>query len=440
MFRVYMEKALNRFNLFSDGKFKLFIGLIFSGFLLLLVFLPRYSEVFAVLLLLLGFSVLKGLRDAVVRCRLESYERWLIVVFALYGFISIFSFLYWPATRDSHMRVEDDLKFLICILLYLLLRRYEFNIQWFLGLFVAFVFMMGFTSVSQYVGFSLVADLFPLDHRASAGVNPMRYAVVALVSSCIVINYRLAVKSKSVCVKILLIAVGLMGLVACALTQTRGVWIAIPLLILLYGYYVFKKGNQKYFIAILLGGSLIVGVGLQTDFVQKRVGVTVENIQQYNNGSTHTSLGMRLDVYKASYTLINDRPLWGYGLGTFQERIALMVKNGTINDHVYRQISVLRTPHNEFIQALVERGVIGLLATIMLFFVPGYIFYRAVKSKSEKVTYYGLCGLSVLIVFFVAGQTGTLFNHNLFTNFYIIMVLLFVSQIRVLGFGEGETA
>jgi hypothetical protein len=38
----------------------------------------------------------------------------------------------------------------------------------------------------------------------------------------------------------------------------------------------------------------------------------------------------------------------------------------------------------------------------------------------------------MLTVFFVSGQTGTLFNHNLFTNFYIIMVLLFVSQIRVL--------
>jgi hypothetical protein len=67
-----------------------------------------------------------------------------------------------------------------------------------------------------------------------------------------------------------------------------------------------------------------------------------------------------------------------------------------------------------------------------LFTVPGFIFYRPVKSRSDDITFYGLCGLSMLTVFFVAGQTGTLFNHNLFTNLYIIMVLLFVSQIRVL--------
>ena len=432
-----MKRAFNRFNLLLGDKLKLLIGLIFSGFLLFLVFLPKHSEVFAVLLMLLGFSVLKVHADL---SRLKRYEKCLLGGFALYGIVSIISFLYWPVNRESHMRVEDDLKFFICIFLYLLLRRYEFNTQWFVGLFVAFVVMMGFTSMSQYGGFALVADLFPLDQRGSAGVNPMRYAVIALISSCIVINYRLAIKLKGIYMKMLLIVVGLIGLVACALTQTRGVWIAIPLLILLYGYYAFKKGNRKYFIATLIGGGLLVGVGLQTDFVQKRVEVTIENIEQYRKGSTHTSLGMRLDVYKASYALIGDRPLWGYGLGSFQERIAFMVKDGTINNDVYRQVSALRTPHNEFIQALVERGVIGLLATIMLFFVPGYIFYRAVKSKSEKVTYYGLCGLSVLIVFFVAGQTGTLFNHNLFTNFYIIMVLLFVSQIRVLGFGEGETA
>ncbi len=427
-----MKQAFIRFDLLLGDKFKLFIGLIFSGFLLFLVFIPKYSEAFAVLLLLLGFSVLKGLRKGVGPLYMKPYEKWFLGVFALYGLVSIISFLYWPANRESHMRVEDDLKFIICIFLYLLLRRYEFNAQWLLGLFVALVFMMGLTSMSQYGGFALVADLFPLDQRASAGVNPMRYAVIALISSCVVINYRLAIKSGGFRLKTLLIVAGSMGLVACALTQTRGVWIAIPLLILLYGYYAFKKGNRKYFIATLFGGGLIVGVGVQTDFVQKRVDATVKNVQQYRSGSTHTSLGMRLDVYKVSYVLIKGRPVWGYGLGSFQGGVALMAERGVMSDDIYRQVSVLRTPHNEFIQALVERGVIGLIATIMLFFVPGCIFYRAAKSKSERIGYYGLCGLSVLIVFFVAGQTGTLFNHNLFTNFYIIMVLLLVSQIRVL--------
>jgi O-antigen ligase len=137
-------------------------------------------------------------------------------------------------------------------------------------------------------------------------------------------------------------------------------------------------------------------------------------------------------MYKASLILTEERPVFGHGLGVFREKSKELKDSGALGKNIRAQVGIRKTPHNEFFQALVERGLIGLIATVLLFAVPGFIFYRAVKSRSDNITFYGLCGLSMLTVFFVAGQTGTLFNHNLFTNFYIIMVLLFVSQIRVL--------
>jgi O-antigen ligase len=427
-----MELTFNRLNLLLGDKFKLTICILLSCFLLLLVFLPKYSEVFAVLLMLLGFTALKGFRKNSSECRLKNYEIGLIGVFAIYGLISILSFLYWPATRESHMRVEDDLKFLICIFLYLFLRRYEFNIRWLMVLFVILSFLIGITSLGQSGKFRLITDLFQFAHRPSAGVNPMRYAAVALIVSCFAINYWFTVKSKGYATKLLLVMAVFMGLVGCALTQTRGVWLAFPFLVLLYGYYAYKNGGKRYLATILLGGSLVLGLGLQADFVQKRIDRTVNNIELYQSGSGYSSLGVRLDMYKASLTLAKEKPLFGHGLGVFRVKSRELRDSGVLGDNVHRQVGVSKTPHNEFFQALVERGLIGLIATVLLFAVPGFIFYRAVRSKSDNITFYGLCGLSMLTVFFVAGQTGTLFNHNLFTNFYIIMVLLFVSQIRVL--------
>jgi O-antigen ligase len=427
-----MELTFNRLNLLLGDKFKLTICILLSCFLLLLVFLPKYSEVFAVLLILLGFSAIKGFRQNSAECRFKSYEIALIGVFAIYGLVSIISFLYWPATRESHMRVEDDLKFLICVFLYLSFRRYEFNIRWLMVLFAILSFLIGITSLSQYGGFRLIAELFEYSYRPSAGVNPMRYAAVALIVSCFVINYWFIEKSKGYVAKLFLVMAVFMGLIGCVLTQTRGVWLALPLLVLLYGYYTYKRGDKRYLIAILLGGSLLLGLGFQSDLVQKRIDRTVKNIELYQSGNGKTSLGTRLDMYKASLILTKERPVFGHGLGVFREKSKELKDSRVLGNNVSSEVGMRKTPHNEFFQALVERGLIGLITTVLLLAVPGYIFYRAVKSRSDSITFYGLCGLSMLTVFFVAGQTGTLFNHNLFTNFYIIMVLLFVSQIRVL--------
>jgi O-antigen ligase len=427
-----MELFFNRFNLLLGDKSKLFLVVFFSSFLLLSVFLPKYSEIFAVFMFLFGFFALKGLKGNLAVAHIKLYEKWLLGVFAVYGLVSIISFLYWPATRESHMRVEDDLKFLICIFLYLLLRRYEFNLSGLICVFVVFTMMMGASSMGQFAGLPLVADLFAHDYRPSAAVNPMRYAAIALIVSCFMINFCCTGKSKDNITKFTLTVAVVMGFIACILTQTRGIWLAIPLLALLYGCYFFRNRHRKYLIATLFGVVLIVGLGFQVDFVQKRVNKAFENIEKYQGGDGRSSIGARLDMYNASLILVKARPTFGHGLGVFKQKSKALKKRGRLGVLVAREVGLRKTPHNEFFQALVERGSIGLIVTILLFAVPGFIFYRAVKSKSDHITFYGLCGLSMLTVFFVAGQTGTLFNHNLFTNFYIIMVLLFVSQIRVL--------
>ncbi len=420
-----MAQFFSRFS----GKLQIIITLCLSGFLLLLVFYPKYSEIFAVLLLLVGFSSVIGIRGRQQGANLEFYEKLMLGTFAMYGLVSIISFLYWPFTRESHMRVEDDLKFLVCIFLYLSLRRYEFNVMWFVAMMFLVVLLMGLVSLGQYGGY---IDMFTQGtDRPSGSVNPMRYAAVALIFLCFVANSWFMEGLKGSFIKLLLILVVCMGLAACVLTQTRGVWLAIPLLGLLYGGYAYKKAGKGYFIAILFGGGLLVGLFSQADFVQKRIDMTVNNFVKYQGGNGNSSLGTRLDMYKASLILAKEKPFFGHGLGVFRDKSRELKNSGVLGQKVRAEVGVRKTPHNEFFQALVERGLFGLAITILLFAVPGFIFYRAVKSGSEKITYYGLCGLSMLTVFFVAGQTGTLFNHNLFTNLYIIMVLLFVSQIRV---------
>ena len=96
------------------------------------------------------------------------------------------------------------------------------------------------------------------------------------------------------------------------------------------------------------------------------------------------------------------------------------------------EVGVWNNPHNELLQSMVEKGLIGLLVMLAVFMAPGYLFLKGIRSGVEEVRYYAFGGMVILTVYFFAGQTVALFEHDVFNHFYILMVLLFASQISVI--------
>lgn len=428
-----MVAVLHRFNLVRFVNLISIVFGVFALYLLSMVFIPKLSEAFAGVLLLLGFYSFKGLNAHLAGQPLTLPEKALLVSFTLYSLVSAVSFLYWPATDVSHMRVEDDIRFLLLIPLYFLfLRTGLISAQCLLVLFAVLALMMGLVSLGQFYNVDLITDFYHSATRPSAAVNPMRYAAVALIMVVFIVNALFVFKYPKAR-WILLVFAACLAIVACVLTQTRGVWLAIPVLSLCYAAYFSQYVSKKMVCMLLVSMCLLLAILTQMSFVKSRIDVTLDNIERYQeNSDGRSSLGVRLDMYKASLILFHERPLWGHGLGVFKEKSKLLREAGLLGNNVHKQVGTRRTPHNEFFQALIERGLFGLLVTVLLFLIPAYIFYRALKSVSRRGRYYGLSGLGMLLVLFVAGQTGTLFNHNLFTNLYIIVILLFVSQIRLL--------
>jgi O-antigen ligase len=409
---------------------------VFTAYFLTTVFKPDFSDVMAATLVLIGLFCLKGSLKSLKKSPLGQLEQYLLVAFVVYAIVTIVSFSYWPSTRHGHMRLEDDIKFLFFIPLYMVLRQYQLRTRAILTVFIIFALLLGVVPIVQYIGISQYNeywfkfdDAFRDHWRPSGSVNPMRYGVIALVLAGWLLNAKLVFKDKTWSLRFALLLGFVLALVGCFLTQTRGVWLAIPVLILAYLFYVFRMGRDRYIWVILLTSIVFLVSLSQSNLVQKRLDITLSNLQQYQEGNGNSSLGARLDMYKFSLKLFTDNPIFGHGLGVFKTKAQEARIDGQLAG-MSTELGKRRTPHNEFFQALVERGVIGLVVTIMLLIAPGVIFYKALKSRSRKSVYYGLNGIVLLIIFFVAGQTGTLFNHNVFTHFYIIMVLLFASQIR----------
>lgn len=396
--------------------------------------LPVVAKACALALLLVGWVVLAWRRK--LTFELNGSELFLLGTFALFSLVSIASFFYWPHSRESQMRLEDYGVFLLLIPLYSLLRDFLFNYKAVVVLLALVACSLGVISTVQYVSMKYFGQYVLMGEgrmsrfwlRPSGGVNPMRYAAISLIFACFAVNALLLFRNKALWLKSLLGLAVVLALVACLLAQVRGSWLALPVLLVVYCFYLFKFGYPRFMLGVLLGGVLLLSVVTQLQFVQQRYDHAVSNVSAYINGNAHSSLGARFDMFKAAGILIAERPLWGHGLNSYSSK-ASEIRDATPG--MSREVGAWNNPHNEILQVMVEKGVVGLITLIFLFAAPAYMFIRSLYDRRVEVKYYGMNGLAILIVYVVAGQSVALFEHDVFNHFFALMILLFASQISV---------
>jgi len=79
---------------------------------------------------------------------------------------------------------------------------------------------------------------------------------------------------------------------------------------------------------------------ITSDNLQTRSKQAIEEIQSYKHGASRTSLGMRFDWWYSSVQLIKEKPLFGYGTGSFTTEHGKLI-NGS-------EMRKTDNPHNEY--------------------------------------------------------------------------------------------
>lgn len=401
-------------------------------YLISALIIPSVSDIVAGCLLLLGWTYVLCFFE---RTNLTKMEWAVILIFVLYSVNSLMSFLFVDSQRLAQYRLEDDVKFAFLLPLFMYLRNTKISEKYLIRLFVFVVIFLGITSLVQAYGMYNYREVwFVFDgytahmYRPAGSVNPMRYAAITLILSAFIFAYLMLFKVDKYFLRMLFLVSILFGIGACLLTQTRGVWLAVPIILLFFIFYLFRAGNKKAGGAVLLSGILVIAFLSQLDVVEKRVEKAVKSIELYEDGNSQTSIGARLDMYVVAFQLFKEKPLFGHGLNGFKVKTSEMKESGELEGYS-RELGVRKTAHNEFFQAAVEKGGVGLILTMGLFLIPLYVFYLNVSSPDRVIRWFASCGVLMLVVLFVAGQSGTIMNHKTFTHFYIFMVFLFLSQI-----------
>ncbi|HEY1772205.1 MAG TPA: O-antigen ligase family protein [Gammaproteobacteria bacterium] len=143
---------------------------------------------------------------------------------------------------------------------------------------------------------------------------------------------------------------------------------------------------------------------------------------EYRYALLHSSLGERLQMWGVAWDMFKTAPVIGIGTGAYMDRAQLMVNAGEAPpvtaeyDH----------PHNEFLDALSTRGVVGLLALLALLGVPGWFFARGLGSPDPVRLGASLAGLLVSVAFAMFGLSETMLVHSIALGWYAIMTALFL--------------
>ena len=186
---------------------------------------------------------------------------------------------------------------------------------------------------------------------------------------------------------------------------------------LLAGFLITRRKNWK--VALVLGGFLIVALALMAWLGG---GELVERLVSLHDGTrAELSGGTRLTIDRDALKIFAQKPVLGWGLGTFPD--------------IYPQFSHLSTnlqvgpAHNDYLQLLVEMGALG-FATMLWFLLT--LFGTAVK----KLKHFPADANTTVTLAAVLGVTGILvhsvvdFNLQIPANAALFYVLCMVAAME----------
>ena len=161
--------------------------------------------------------------------------------------------------------------------------------------------------------------------------------------------------------------------------KSRGAWLT-ELIVVPVTVFRYLKNNRKYLVIFTL--VLLGMVGYMANNPQY-----VQRINSITNTTTDHSNADRIWAWKSSKRMVQDYPITGVGFGMFHDKYEENYK------YVQETQGLMHT-HNNFIQSIVECGIIGVLG--LLYLVYYFLFTSLQNYRKNKNPY----DLLVFAIFF----------------------------------------
>jgi O-antigen ligase len=234
------------------------------------------------------------------------------------------------------------------------------------------------------------------------------------------------IKRDHLIVKLLKMIGLIAGLSVSVLSSARGGWIAIPIFVFVFIYFrTHGKVLNKILLAMLLIGVIGLLGYLFIEPIHQRLWMIYSDWSLLSVGNADTSIGVRLQLWKAAFHLIAENPVFGVGAAGFGRAMDGLSASGLITP-IAAELGKGEV-HNEILAHTVRFGIFGLASIMAVYFVPFVIFLRAAWSKIHQQNVAAMMGMSVTLGFFVFGLTVETFDLKMTAAFYSLTVAVLLA-------------
>ena len=221
---------------------------------------------------------------------------------------------------------------------------------------------------------------------------------------------------------------GLFSVLASVLSFARGGWVGVPL-IFVFILYMYRNMISKKLLSAVVLSILVGGISLSTNeqFVGRILDVK-NNLSHYSQNSKDGSIGARLDMWKMGVDAFIEHPISGWSLKALDEYKKSLADKGIVS----REFTVYSHLHNQFIDELAKKGILGGGAILGIFLIPLCSFYRKQKKfpNNKKIKLLTTLGIVHVLSTMSYCLTQAFLTHNSGNIFYFFSLVLFWSFMQ----------
>lgn len=223
----------------------------------------------------------------------------------------------------------------------------------------------------------------------------------------------------------LLGAASLIAMIICVLASgMRIMWVGLPVLLLIVGWALALELPRRSFVGIgagLLVAMLVVVTAFGTVIGKRLDQMSHDLTQMSQSGNYQSSTGARIVLWRGGIDAVLDEPFSGYGFG---DRMSALIDK-VPEDH-RAIVQKYNHPHNGFLAAALDAGVLGLLSlVILLFCLPISIF----REKRSNAIWRGrfAAGLLVTCAYLGSGMFNIMFQHDILDAAFVGLFAILIS-------------
>ena len=213
---------------------------------------------------------------------------------------------------------------------------------------------------------------------------------------------------------------GVAGVATSILSQSRGGWIAIPLLAVLILWSVADKVRSlrvRLAVIVMLVITAVTVVTTSPTISTRIEDAQADIVKFYVKGDENTSVGIRLQLWRGAWVLFKEHPLLGVGRENFSVALHELAARKIISN----EAAEFSHTHDEVMFNLSTLGIAGLASILSIYFLPIIFFVRLIKKyKDQQLRTGAAMGLALCIGFIIFGLTETMFVVSMTTSFYAL--------------------